>query len=106
MSERKNEAAWIESRNRWQINVQADGVRKTFISSKPGKKGKIEAERKADEWLETQIIGGNTRCNVLLDLFLAQKKQTTSHTNSSQIEYHIRCFIRPVIGLKRIDRVP
>jgi len=89
MSERKNEAAWIESRNRWQINVQADGVRKTFISSKPGKKGKIEAERKADEWLETQIIGGNTRCNVLLDLFLAQKKQTTSHTNSSQIEYHI-----------------
>ena len=105
MSERKNEAAWIESRNRWQINVQADGVRKTFISSKPGKKGKIEAERKADEWLETQIIGGNTRCNVLLDLFLAQKKQTTSHTNSSQIEYHIRCFIRPVIGLKRIDRV-
>ena len=105
MSERKNEAAWIESRSRWQINVQADGVRKTFISSKPGKKGKIEAERKADEWLETQIIGGNTRCNVLLDLFLAQKKQTTSHTNSSQIEYHIRCFIRPVIGLKRIDRV-
>lgn len=105
MSGRKNEAAWIESRSRWQINVQADGVRKTFISSKPGKKGKIEAERKADEWLETQIIGGNTRCNVLLDLFLAQKKQTTSHTNSSQIEYHIRCFIRPVIGLKRIDRV-
>ena len=30
MSERKNEAAWIESRSRWQINVQDNGVRKTF----------------------------------------------------------------------------
>ena len=105
MTERKNEAAWVESRKRWQINVQANGIRKTFTSSKAGKKGKIEAEHKADEWLQTQIIGGNTRCSVLLDLFLAQKKQTTSHTNSSQIEYHIRYYIRPVIGLKRIDRV-
>lgn len=105
MSERKNEAAWIESRSRWQINVQADGVRKTFTSSTPGKKGKIEAERKVDEWLETQIVGGNTRCSILLDQFYQQKKDTTSHTNSSQIEYHIRCFIKPVIGMKRIDRV-
>lgn len=105
MSERKNEAAWIEKRNRWQINVQASGVRKTFTSSKPGKKGKIEAERKADDWLQTQIIGGNTRCDILLDQFLTQKEQTTSHTNSAQIEYHIRYFIRPVIGMKRIDRV-
>ena len=49
---RTNEAAWNELQGRWCIRVQSDGVRKAFYSSKPGKKGKIEAERKADEWLE------------------------------------------------------
>ena len=51
MSERKNEAVWTESRKRWQINVQVDGVRKTFTSSFPGRRGKADAERKADRWL-------------------------------------------------------
>ena len=47
MSERKNEAVWIESRQRWQINVQSEGIRRTFTSSTNGKKGKVEAEKKA-----------------------------------------------------------
>lgn len=32
---RTNTAKWIESAHRWQINVQKDGVRKTFTSAKP-----------------------------------------------------------------------
>lgn len=52
MATRKNEASWIESRGRWQINVQSDGERRTFSSSIAGKKGKIAAEKKADAWLE------------------------------------------------------
>ena len=32
MAERKNEAQWIESRQRWQIKVQVDDKRKTFTS--------------------------------------------------------------------------
>lgn len=34
---RTNTAKWIESAHRWQINVQKDGVRKTFTSAKPGR---------------------------------------------------------------------
>lgn len=49
---RRSEAIWVEARNRWQINVQRDGKRKTFTSSTPGRKGKHEAEAKADDWLE------------------------------------------------------
>ncbi|MBO7171653.1 MAG: hypothetical protein J6V52_01675, partial [Bacteroidaceae bacterium] len=49
---RRAEAAWVESRSRWQINVQQGGKRKTFTSSTPGRKGKHEAESKADEWLD------------------------------------------------------
>ena len=37
MKERKVEARFIESRQRWQCNVQTNGVRKTFTSSIPGR---------------------------------------------------------------------
>lgn len=49
---RTNTAKWIESACRWQINVQKDGVRKTFTSAKPGRTGQREANKKADDWLE------------------------------------------------------
>ena len=48
---RTNTAKWIESAHRWQINVQKDGVRKTFVSAKPGRTGQREANAKADAWL-------------------------------------------------------
>lgn len=50
---RRSEAIWIPDRSRWQINVQRDGKRKTFTSSTPGRKGKHEAEAKADDWLDS-----------------------------------------------------
>ncbi len=49
---RQNEAKFIESRKRWQINVQKYGIRRTFISNLKGRKGKIDCEQKADKWLE------------------------------------------------------
>lgn len=55
---RTHSAVWIEKYNRWQVNVQKDGVRKTFTSSLPGRAGKAEAHRKADEWLDMQTVDG------------------------------------------------
>lgn len=98
MAQRKNEAAWVESRHRWQIKVQSDGERKMFTSSTPGKKGKIEAEKKADSWLEHRLVSTSTRCDILLDQFVAKKEASTSSVNSSQISYYVRDYIRPVIG--------
>ncbi len=66
---RKNEARWIESRQRWQINVQNDGERKTFTSATIGPKGKITAEKAADKWLESKHTK-DVRFNVLWDRFL------------------------------------
>lgn len=45
---RTNTAKWIESAGRWQINVQKNGVRKTFTSAKPGRTGQREANKKAE----------------------------------------------------------
>lgn len=99
---RKNEAKWIESRQRWQINVQSDGERRTFSDSTPGKKGKIAAERKADHWLEHHLSGEGRRCDEYLDRFVQKKKETTSTGNYEQVEKHVRLYIEPVIGRKKI----
>lgn len=105
MSTRKNEAKWIESRSRWQINVQADGVRRTFTSATPGRKGKIEAERKADKWFSEMLIDENTRCEILLDKWLEKLKLSTSRSNWLPVQGRINKWIKPVIGTKRINRL-
>ena len=61
MAERKNEAVWLEKYGRWQIKVQVEGERRTFTSKVPGRKGKIEAEKKADAWLATGTRNSNAR---------------------------------------------
>ncbi|MEG1758751.1 MAG: hypothetical protein RR235_09935, partial [Oscillospiraceae bacterium] len=102
---RKNEAAWVDSRKRWQINVQSDGERKTFSSSARGKKGKIEAERKADRWMEEHLTDENTRVKKMLDKWYEKLKISTSYSNYHQYEGYIRNYIKPVIGTKRIGRL-
>lgn len=102
---RKGEAYWVEKRQRWQICVQSDGERRTFVDSTPGKKGKIAAEKKADHWLEHRLVGEGTRCEILLDRFAEHKKAVTSAVNYRQIDYHVRLYIKPVIGKKKISRL-
>ena len=48
MTTRTNSAKWMGTR--WQINVQKDGQRKSFYSSKPGRTGQREANAKAVSW--------------------------------------------------------
>ena len=56
--DRASEARWIEKENRWCIQVQSNGIRRRFYSSIAGAKGKVQAERKADEWLSEDAIYG------------------------------------------------
>lgn len=59
MGQRTNTATWLPNQQRWQINVQKNGVRRSFTSSKPGRTGQREANAKADAWLDDGI--SNTR---------------------------------------------
>lgn len=102
---RKNEAKWVASANRWQINVQLEGRRRTFTSSIKGLKGKIAAEKKADAWLENRLIDETSTCTVLLDKYFASLQASTSAGHWKQQKNYIENYIRPVIGKKRISRV-
>ena len=62
MGLRTNTAVWLPNQQRWQINVQKNGVRRSFTSSKPGRTGQREANAKADAWLDDG--NSNTRMRV------------------------------------------
>lgn len=99
---RTNEAIWIEKSNRWQINLQIDGERRTFTSSTPGKKGKAEAERKADKWEEERTQNENIRFPKFWEEFLLYTKEHTSTSNHDQLGYIGRIHFNPVIKHKKV----
>ena len=108
MAKRVNEASWIETRKRWQINVQKEGVRKTFTSSTEGKKGKIEAEKKADEWLESNAPkeqDNNARFGTLWAEFLADYKIEGNTGQYRQYEQLGRLWLLPFLKHKKINKI-
>lgn len=100
-TKRKNEAVW--DGKRWSIKVQTNGVRKSFYSSITGKKGKIDCERKADDWLENSLQGENIKVSVLFDSFIEDMKQLDK--SYGQYESFGKTRIVPAIGNKRIGSV-
>lgn len=105
MAKRTNTAAWMEKQSRWQINVQKDGQRRSFYSSKPGRTGQREANAKADAWLDDNMVDTNTRVTVLLDEYLERAKATTGDGNYRNESYRVNFFIRPAIGNRKISSI-
>lgn len=101
---RRSEAVWIESRSRWQINVQRDGKRKTFTSTLPGRKGKHEAEGKADDWLESGQPD-DLRFDRAWDIYLTYLQKTTGTANYTDNESIGRNWLLPELGTRRLSKI-
>lgn len=99
---RTNTAKWMEKQQRWQINVQKDGVRKSFYSGTPGRTGQREANRKADLWLDEGVENQNAKVNQVYLEYLALVKETTSERNYTPKEQRWRCHIEPIIGCRSV----
>ena len=106
MKVRNTTAKWIESSQRWQINVTNEsGERKTFVCSTPGRAGQTECNRKADKWLLATVSGASGRCDRLLDKWLEHVKISTGGSNYRQRKSITETWIRPAIGKKRLSSV-
>lgn len=105
MGKRVNTAVWVKKQNRWKINVQKDGVRKSFYSSIPGRNGMREANKKADAWLDENILNTGVKVDELLDDYLIDVGSRTSESNLIKEKYHVNNFIRPVLKNKKIDNL-
>lgn len=95
----------MEKYNRWQIKVQKDNERKTFYSSKPGRAGQRECNRKADAWLDDNIHTARLSTEKLLNEFLSGIQLRSSLSNYEKEKYFVDSFIRPVIGKKKPDKL-
>ena len=102
-TQRRSEAIWIESKGYWQVKVQKDGVRKAFTSSLKGRKGKHEAEGKADYWLEQGTA--DMRFSEAWDAFIAQIKRDTSKGNYINIERCGRLYLLPTLKNKKLHTI-
>lgn len=103
---RVNTAVWIEKYKRWQINVQKDGIRKSFYSSTAGRNGQRECNKKADDWLDGGIINGNTRVKELFDTWVDDVlKKTTCKDAWRQYEGYGKNWICKKIGHVKIGTV-
>ena len=103
MAKRTNTAKWIESAHRWQINVQQDGVRKTFTSAKPGRTGQREANAKADAWLDHGLQTRQKTVESAYKEYLDRARKVTGRSNWRPMESRWRTWIRPRIGRRRLE---
>lgn len=100
---RVNTAKWVESAQRWQINVQKDGVRKTFTSAKTGRTGQREANAKADAWLEQGLVSRKVKVSEAWAEYFARAQKTTGKSNWRPIDGRWRTWIEPRIGNRRLE---
>jgi len=65
----------------------------------------VEAERKADRWLEEPASAERAKVETLLDQYVSYLEETKSKSHSTQYEGFVRLYIKPVIGKLRINRL-
>lgn len=100
---RTNTAVWHEKYQRWQINVQKDGERRCFYSGTPGRAGQREANKKADLWLDENIVSKKVKVSDAYEEYLQMVEETTSRSNYRPKESRYRNHIKPVIGSRSIE---
>ena len=108
MRTRTNSATWSEKQQRWQIQVQVDGVRRAFYSSTPGTAGKREANRKADAWLMSGLTNESKRMKHAVPEWLETIKPTRegqSSANYRQYRGFMKNHILPVVENKKVGDV-
>lgn len=102
-TERRSEAKWIESKQYWEIKVQKEGERKSFRSAVKGRRGKHEAEAKADKWLASNRA--DMRFPAAWELFMADQKKRTSKANWSKHEQYYANYIKPNVGIRKLSSI-
>lgn len=105
MAKRINTATWSQKYKRWQINVQKDGIRKSFYSSTKGRRGQIEANNKADEWLENNIANNNQTVEQLSKDFIEYQALRVGTSRLTNIKSHFKLYINKKIGKKKISKL-
>ena len=93
MGKRTGSARWDEKKQSWKIDVQKNGIRKSFYCSKPGRAGKRECHDKADAWLDEGITDTRRKVSDMAEMYMEDLKATTSQSHWRQYENYINNYI-------------
>lgn len=90
----------------WKLNIQVNGIRKSFYSKKPGDTGRKDCAQQALDWRmqDTALdVVDTTLVHSLFQKFLQDK--TLETVNIYTIENRYKNHIRPVIGSIKIGQL-
>ena len=102
-NKRRAEAVWVPSHGYWQVKVQKDGERRPFTSKLTGRKGKHDAEAKADAWLREETV--DMRFPAAWELFMQEQRARTGTSNVIKHEQYCKNFIAPVIKARKVSTI-
>jgi len=105
MGKRINTARWMVNQKRWQINVQKDGVRRTFYASTPGRTGQRECNAKADAWLDDNIVDENTKIHKIFEAYIKSLELTASSSALAKVRSIGKNWLLPYLGNIRISNL-
>lgn len=105
MSSRTNTAKWDDKRKVWRIVVQREGVVKNFTSSKPGRTGQREANKKADDWLDGVLPDKRLKVKEAYEKYKQDQLGRRSTVTDKDIVSKGDNWILPYIGTRYLDRL-
>lgn len=97
-------AKWDDNRNYWKINVQKDGVRRSFYEKTPGKRGKALCEMKATEWLNGRSLT-DPKFSDAWKGFLEQREKDICTAYYNDTVCAGKNWILPVLGNKKLSSI-
>lgn len=103
MATRINIPKWLPKYERWQIKVRKDGERKTFTSPIPGREGQKDCQKKADAWLEENLLDQQIRVRQLYDKWVEELESTTSTSHARQYRSFGENWVKPLIGARKVN---
>jgi len=99
---------WNEKQQRWQLNIQRKGTRKTFTSSKPRdreKAGMAECRRKAAIWIEGNADKSGMRFDRAFEAYIASQAEMVSEATINQRKSYGELYLVPKLGLKKMSSI-
>lgn len=90
---------WSDKEQRWRYDVTHDGERKVLLSTKPGRPGLLEVNRKKRDWENS--TDSNILVKKLWEKFLVDVKARSSPENYRNVEIIGRLYILPKVGAKK-----
>ena len=83
-------AIWVEKKHVWKINLQKNGVRKSFYSSVPGDKGRKICAQNATSWLSGACpfsVSERTTVDTVFERYLQDKALETTNIYTIRNRY-------------------